>query len=114
MNRLVSHYPHRELHVILDNLNTHKPKHDRWLARHPLVNFHYTPTHTSWLYQVECWFSILWRQALQGFSAASVRDLCRAIDTFTQARNDHTDPFEWTKRVVHPGHLKHTYSQLCH
>jgi transposase len=59
MNQLVAHYPERELHVVLDNLNTHKPKHDRWLVRHPNVHFHYTPTHASWLNQVECWFSIL-------------------------------------------------------
>jgi transposase len=113
MNRIVAQYPGEELHVILDNLNIHKPKHDRWLSRHPNVHFHYTPTHASWLNQVECWFSILWRQALRGLSANSVRDVCQAIDNFTQDRNKNAAPFEWTKQVVHPGHLKHTYSQLC-
>jgi transposase len=44
MNRIVAEYPGRELHVILDNLNTHKPKDDRWLKRHPNVHFHFTPT----------------------------------------------------------------------
>lgn len=54
MNEVVADYPADvELHVILDNLNTHKPKHDRWLARHTHVHFHYTPTHASWLNQVE-------------------------------------------------------------
>jgi transposase len=48
MNSVVAHYPDREIHVILDNLSTHKPKRDVWLARHPKVKFHYTPTHTSW------------------------------------------------------------------
>ena len=100
MNRLVAHYPGRELHVILDNLSTHKPKHDRWLARHPNVHFHYTPTHASWLNQVELWFSILTRQALKGLSATSVRDVCRAIDAFTAHRNANPTPFEWTKTVV--------------
>jgi len=52
--------------VILDNLSTHKPKQDRWLRRHPRVHFHFTPTCASWLNQVECWFSILARQALRG------------------------------------------------
>jgi hypothetical protein len=66
MNRLVAAHPGREIHVILDNLSTHKPKRDRWLARHPAVRFHYTPTHASWLNQVECWFSILQRQSLAG------------------------------------------------
>lgn len=113
MNRIVAQYPDQELHVISDNLNIHKPKHDRWLSRHPNVHFHYTPTHASWLNQIECWFSILWRQALHGLSANSVRDICHAIDIFTQSRNEQAEPFEWTKRVVYPGHLKHTYSQLC-
>jgi hypothetical protein len=49
MNDVVAEYPNRELHVVLDNLNTHKPKTDRWLARHPRVHFHYTPTRASWL-----------------------------------------------------------------
>jgi len=113
MNQLVSHYPDRELHVIMDNLNTHKPKHDRWLARHPLVHSHYTPTHASWLNQVEIWFSILTRTALQGLNSTSVRDVCRAIDAFTATRNEHPIPFEWTKSLVHPGSLKNTYQQLC-
>jgi hypothetical protein len=39
--------------------STHKPKHDRWLARHRNVRFHFTPTYSSWLNQIEIWFSIL-------------------------------------------------------
>lgn len=112
MNRTVAQYPNQELHVILDNLSTHKPKHDRWLGRHPSVHFHYTPTHASWLNQVECWFSILTRQALRGLSATSPQDVRRAIDEFTKARNKQREPFEWTKRVVHPGRLKQRYADL--
>src|SRR5438132_1920475 len=44
MNRVVVDHPGREIHVILDNLNTHKPKHDRWLGRHKNIHFHFTPT----------------------------------------------------------------------
>src|ERR1700757_1059334 len=58
MNSLVAAFPDRKLHVILDNLNTHK-KNERWLKKHPTVRFHFTPTRTSWLNQVETWFSIL-------------------------------------------------------
>jgi transposase len=43
MNELIAEYPEQEIHVILDNLRTHKPKHDRWLSRHKNVHFHYTP-----------------------------------------------------------------------
>jgi transposase len=112
MNGVVSHYTDKELHLILDNLSTHKPKHDRWLARHPNVHFHYTPTHASWLNQIECWFSILSRRALKGLSATSVQEVCRAIDTFTQAYNQRAQPFEWTKHTVHPGRLHHSYQDL--
>jgi transposase len=112
MNGLVAAYPHPDLHVIVDNLNTHKPKHDRWLARHPRVHFHYTPTHASWLNQIECWFSILSRQALQGASFTSVEQLRQAIDKFVASYNETATPFEWTKQVVKPGQLKHRYSDL--
>ena len=113
MNQVVAQYPEKELHVILDNLKTHKPRHDRWLAKHPTVHFHYTPTHASWLNQVECWFSILWRQALRGLSVTSFRKLRNAIDAFIEAYSQNAHPFEWTKHVVHPVNLKHKYSQLC-
>ncbi len=43
MNRMVKRHEGKEIHVILDNLSTHKPKRDVWLARHPNVNFHDTP-----------------------------------------------------------------------
>jgi len=113
MNQIVSHYPDKELHVILDNLNTHKPKHDRWLSKHPLVHFHYTPTHASWLNQIEVWFSILWRQALRGLSVTSFRKLRQAIDDFITAYSQTAHPFEWTKTIVHPGQLKTNYADLC-
>jgi transposase len=112
INRVVAQYPDTELHVILDNLSTHKPKHDRWLARHPLVHFHYTPTHASWLNQIETWFSILTRAVLRHLSATDPQQVCDAIDRFTQARNEHPVPFEWTKPVVQPGSLKPRYADL--
>jgi len=113
MNQVVADYPDTELHVILDNLNTHKPKEDRWLAKHSWVHFHYTPTHASWINQIECWFSILWRQALRGLSVTSFRQLRQAIDAFVETYSQIAHPFEWTKQVVHQGNLKNKYSQLC-
>jgi transposase len=112
MNGLVATYPDLELRVILDNLSTHKPKHDRWLARHPNVRFHYTPTHASWLNQIECWFSILSRQALQGASFTSVEQLRKAIDDFVARYNPTATPFEWTKRNVKQTPLKSRYADL--
>jgi len=112
INEIVSQHPGREIHVILDNLNMHKSKRDHWLARHPNVHFHYTPTRASWLNQVECWFSILTRSALRGASFTSVRQLRQAIDRFIEAHNPKAHPFEWTKTIVHPQPLRHYYSDL--
>jgi transposase len=114
MNEIVALYPQRELHVILDNLNTHKPKHDRWLARHPNVHLHFIPTHASWLNQIECWFSILVRQSLQGASFTSPAQLRQAIDHFIESYNQDAIPFHWTKAVVHSVHPKHSYGDVCH
>lgn len=100
MNDVVAVYPERELHVILDNLNTHKPKNDRWLKRHPKVRFHFTPTRASWLNQVEIWFSILEKQSLQGASFTSVSQLKEHIDAFIDAYNQDAKPFAWTKSKV--------------
>jgi len=87
MNDLVASYPGKELLVIVDNLNTHKPKGDRWLKAHPNVHLHFVTTHSSWLNQVECWFSILSRSTLHGASFASVRMLIEAIEAFVASWN---------------------------
>lgn len=112
MNELVVQYPDREIHVILDNLNTHKPKHDRWLRRHPHVHFHFTPTHASWLNLIESWFSILSRAALRGASFTNIAQLRAAIDAFVEVYNPAAAPFEWRKDVVHQGRLHRKYSDL--
>ena len=106
MNRMVKQYQGNEIHVILDNLSTHKPKRDRWLARHPNVHFHYTPTHGSWLNQIEIWFSILSAKSLKGGSFASVPQLVNHIHSFIASHNADAKPFVWTKSVVHQKRLK--------
>jgi len=112
MNEVISQHPHQEIHVILDNLRTHKPKHDMWLARHKQVHFHYTPTHASWLNQVEVWFSILTRHALKKASFVSVNQLIEAIEKYCQAYNQNAHPFEWTKKKVFQRTLKNKYANL--
>jgi transposase len=113
MNEIVREQgPDTQIHVILDNLNTHKPKRDRWLARHRNVQLHYTPTHASWLNQIEIWFSILTRQALRGRSFQSPREVRRAIDQFIEAHNTKAAPFEWKKAVVHPVAFANSYADL--
>lgn len=113
MNDIVAENPNREIHVVLDNLNTHKPKQDRWLKRHSNVQLHFTPTYSSWLNQVECWFSILARQALRGASFTSPRQLRQAIDDFVSVYNQTAAPFEWKKAVVFASKPKQKYSDLC-
>ncbi len=113
MNRVVAEHPGREIHVVLDNLNTHKPKHDRWLARHKNVHFHFTPTHASWLNQVEVWFSILSGKALATASFTSPQQVREQIDAFIAAYNQDAHPFEWTKQVVFSRHPRSKYADLC-
>jgi hypothetical protein len=67
MDSITAAFPNRQLHVILDNLSTHK-KNEYWLKAHPNVQFHFTPTSAPWLNQVEVWFSILQGQSLSGAS----------------------------------------------
>jgi transposase len=106
MNDIVAAYPDTALHVVLDNLNTHKPRNDRWLKRHPNVRFHFTPTRASWLNQVEIWFSILEKKSLHGASFTSVKQLREHIDAFIDAYNRHPRPFVWTKRKVYQRRVK--------
>jgi len=113
MNETIENYSGQEIHAILDNLATHKPKNDAWARRHPNVHFHYTPTHASWLNQIECWFSILTRSALRGVSFTSPAEVCVAIDKFITVYNQTASPFEWTKSTVHPVGFKKYYANLC-
>ena len=98
LKRIARAYPKGEVHLILDNVSTHKtPAVQAWLARHKRFVFHFTPTSASWMNQIETWFSSLTRQAIRRGSFASVDDLERAIDAFTSAWNDQAAPFAWIK-----------------
>jgi transposase len=105
MNSLVAAFPDRELHVILDNLNTHK-RNERWLKKHPKVRFHFTPTRASWLNQIETWFSILQGQSLSGASFTAIEQLQEHIDAFVAAYNETAEPFLWTKKKVYQRRFK--------
>jgi transposase len=111
MNTVVAAYPEREIHVVLDNLSTHKPKRDIWLKRHKTVHFHYTPTHASWLSQIEIWFSILAAKSLNSASFTSVPQLIAHIDAFIADYNQTARPFIWTKSEVHQKRLKPCFAQ---
>ena len=68
-----------------------------WLAKHPRVRMHFTPTSGSWLNLVEVFFGIITRQAIRRGTFTSVKDLIAAIETFIDAWNDRCQPFVWTK-----------------
>lgn len=112
MNRILATYPGRQIHVVLDNLSTHKPKRDRWLAGHPNVHFHFTPTYASWLNQVEIWFSMLARDALSGASFTSPKQVREQIDAFIASHNQSPEPFVWTAAVVHQKPLRPRFRDL--
>jgi transposase len=114
MNQLIRQYPEgQEIHVVLDNLSTHSKKGGTWLARHPNVHFHFTPTNASWLNQIEVWFSILTVRVLRGGSFTSTKQLRDAIERFTGAYCEDCSPFAWTKAKVHQVTLKRCYADLC-
>jgi transposase len=98
LKHLAKAYPRRELHVVLDNYHTHK--HDdinQWLAKHPRITLHFTPTSGSWLNLVEVFFGIITRQAIRRGSFDNVKQLVTAIRAFITAYNQRCQPFIWTK-----------------
>jgi transposase len=95
---MVRRYPRGDLHVILDNSSTHStPAVDAWLAAHPRVQFHFTPTGASWLNLVEVWFSLLTRKSVRRGSFDTVKALVTHIGRYIETWNDHPTPFVWTK-----------------
>ena len=98
LKRIARAYPKGEIHLILDNVSTHKtPAVRAWLEQHPRFQFHFTPTSASWMNQIETWFGILTRQAIRRGSFNGVRALIDVIDDFTSQWNDHVEPFVWVK-----------------
>ena len=87
-----------DVHVILDNLQTHKtPAAHRWFLRHPRFHVHFTPTYSSWLNQVERWFALLEQKALKRGVHRSTAELEKAIYEFIDVSNESPRPYLWTK-----------------
>ena len=98
LRRIERAYRGQELHIVLDNVSTHKtPDVREWLAKHPRITFHFTPTSASWMNQIETWFGILIRQAIRRSSFRSVKELVTMIEAFTRQWNDGASPFTWVK-----------------
>ena len=103
MDQVASVYRQRRVHVVLDNLNTHRDTNQgafitEWNQRHGgRFAFHYTPTHGSWLNQVELWFCVLSRRILRYGNFHSPDELVAAVMAFIKAWNEtEAHPFRWT------------------
>jgi transposase len=93
----------REIHVIADNLSTHKTQAVRtFLLEHPNVRIHFTPTYSSWLNQVELWFAKIERDLLARGIFTSVADLARRIRKYIRHYNKDAKPIRWNYR--NPAH----------
>ncbi len=87
-----------DVHLIMDNYGTHKtPRVKRWLGRHPRFRVHFTPTSSSWINMVECFFSILSRKLLKRGVHRSTVALEKDIRRFLDEHNKDPRPFVWTK-----------------
>ena len=97
---LVANQPKgKEIHIICDNLSAHKTQAvRRFLADHTAVHLHYTPTYSSWLNQVELWFSRIEREVITRGVFTSVADLKRKLMRYIRHYNNAPKPIKWVYR----------------
>src|SRR6202049_3572781 len=87
----------KEIHVVLDNLSAPKRRDvQKFLAEHPHVRFHFTPTYSSWLNQVELWFAKIQRDVISRGIFTSVADLGNKLRKYIRAYSKSAKPFRWT------------------
>jgi len=92
--------PNLDLHLIADNYGTHKhPRVQRWIKRHPRFHLHFTPTSSSWLNMVECWFSEITSKRIRRGSFKNVKELIMAIKQYIESHNQNPKVFVWTASV---------------
>jgi transposase len=88
--------PDRQIHIILDNLSAHKTGLVRqFLEQNPRVRFHFTPTYSSWLNQVELWFAKIEREVIARGVFTSVPDLARKLRRYINAYSANARPIQW-------------------
>ena len=90
----------KSLHLICDNYATHKhPKVKEWLAQHPRIHVHFTPTSASWLNMVERFFRDITTERLRNGVFRSVPELTSAIKAYITSHNKNPKPFVWTAKA---------------
>src|SRR5664280_2308193 len=83
--------------AVSDNLSTRGTQEVKdWLEAHPRWSFQFTPTHASWLNQIEIFFSILYRRLLKHGMFTSEEDLAEQMLAFIETYNQTAKPFKWT------------------
>ena len=98
---VVSQPAGREIHVIADNLSAHKTKKVfEFLEANPTVRIHYTPTYSSWLNQVEIWFSKIQRDVISRGVFTSVKDLAHKLMRYIRNYNKTATPIRWIYKNV--------------
>ena len=86
----------KEIHIVLDNLSAHKTQAVKeFLDQNPHVRFHFTPTYSSWLNQVEIWFAKIERDVIARGVFTSVADLSRKLMKYIRAYAKTAKPFSW-------------------
>src|ERR1700737_2040246 len=91
--------PRQEIHIILDNLSAHKTLSVReFLQQNPRVRFHFTPTYSSWLNQVELWFAKIERDVIARGIFKSVPDLARKLRRYINAYSANAKPIKGAYR----------------
>src|SRR5215813_13131711 len=100
LSDIVSHHSrHQEIHIIVDNLSAHKTQRVRdFLQAHSNVHLHYTPTYSSWLNQVEIWFSKIERDVIARGIFTSVTDLHKKLMNYIRLYNKVAKPIKWSYR----------------
>jgi transposase len=90
----------KRLHLICDNYSTHKhPKVKEWIARHPRIHLHFTPTSASWLNMVERFFRDITTKRLRNGIFRSLPELIAAIKEYIALHNQKPKPFVWTAKA---------------
>jgi len=107
LSDLVANQPRgKEIHVIADNLSAHKSQPVKnFLEAHRKVHLHFTPTYSSWLNQVELWFSKIERDVIARGVFTSLPDLKRKLMRYIRQYNTAPKTVKWkyfdpTRRIT--------------
>ena len=100
----------KEIHIVLDNLSAHKTQAVKeFLEQNPQVRFHFTPTYSSWLNQVEIWFAKIERDVIARGVFTSVADLSRKLMKYIRAYAKTATPFSWKYTDVRKHQMNTTW-----